>query len=388
MVCFFPSNKTIPKKGTNVVLSPMVSTHGTKASHQSFIFVCVFGGRGLNLMARLLSSSSRPLVLVTRPVLGLDKLHFHERKGNLIMLTIDNGKPGLTSKELLQLCDQHKPSGVVSMLSDQLNTSFFQSVSPTVKCVAQYAVGTNNIDLVAARQKGIHVSNTPDVLTDATADQAFALLLGIVRNVVNGDKYVREGKFQRFETQLMLGIDLRGATLGVIGMGRIGRAFAQRARAFGMNIAYHNRKRVSQEIEAELGGAKFEPDLAALIRTSDVISIHCPLTPETKHLIGAEELRTMKKSAFLINTARGPVINEAELAQALSEGIIAGAGIDVFEFEPKVNEKLLKCSNVVLAPHLGSATVGTRTKMGEMCSEAILAALGIVKADHIPNLCN
>ncbi|PKK81599.1 MAG: D-glycerate dehydrogenase, partial [Thermoplasmata archaeon HGW-Thermoplasmata-2] len=216
------------------------------------------------------------------------------------------------------------------------------------------------------------VTNTPGVLTDATADVAWALLFAAARRIAEGDRMVRTGKFNGWSPTMMLGQDVQGKILGVIGAGRIGTAFALKSRGFGMKVLYFARQR-NEMLEKELGAKKVPLD--ELLKTADFVSIHIPLTAETKHLIGERELRTMKKTAVLVNTARGPVIDEKALAKALKEKWIFGAGLDVYENEPMVNEELLSLDNVVLAPHIGSATVETRSRMAMMAVENIIAAL-------------
>ena len=254
------------------------------------------------------------------------------------------------------------------------------AASPQLRIVAQFGVGTDNIDLEAARARDIIVTNTPGVLTDATADFAFALLLAVARYLRPADAFVREGAFQRWETTLLMGMELRGKVLGIVGLGRIGRAMARRALGFGMRIVYHNRQRTNPTVERELGARRVSLD--ALLEQSEVISLHCALNDDSHHLLNAEAFGRMKPSALLVNTARGPVVDEAALVWALEAGQLAGAGLDVFEREPVVHPGLLKHPRVVLAPHLGSATVEARTAMARMASEAVLAYFN--GADAIP----
>lgn len=245
---------------------------------------------------------------------------------------------------------------------------------PNLKIVAQYGVGYDNIDVETARRLGIPVTNTPGVLTNATADFTMALLLAVARRILSADRHVREGRFKQWETTLLLGTDLTDKTLGIVGLGRIGGAVARRALGFGMEILYHNRRRANPTVERETAARYVSLD--ELLEASDVVSLHCPLNEDSFHLIDAEAFRKMKPTAFLINTARGAVVDEAALVEALSDGEIAGAGLDVFEEEPAVHPGLLEQERVVLAPHLGSATVEARTKMGRMCAEAVLAVFG------------
>jgi len=259
--------------------------------------------------------------------------------------------------------------GILVLLANKIDKELMDGL-PKLKVISNYAVGFNNIDVEYATQKKIWVTNTPDVLTDATADLAFALLLACARRIVEADKFTREGKFKIWQSDLMLGKDLKGKTLGIIGAGRIGQAFGKRATGFGMKILYFDKKRI-ENFEKETG-AKYST-LKQLLKNSDFISIHTPLTKETYHLIDKEEFDLMKEGSILINTARGEVINEKELVNALKSGKLFSAGLDVYEFEPKITKDLLKMKNVVLLPHIGSATVETRNKMAE------LAAMNIVK---------
>lgn len=260
---------------------------------------------------------------------------------------------------------------LLCLLSNKIDKEIIDSL-PNLKVIANYAVGFNNIDVEYATQKKIWVTNTPDVLTDATADLAFALLLACARRIVEADKFTREGKFKIWQSDLMLGKDLRGKTIGIIGAGRIGQAFARRTKGFEMKILYYDKKRIP-EFEKETG-AKFST-LNQLLKKSDFISIHTPLTKETYHLIDKAQFELMKAGAILINTARGEVINERELVNALKSGKLFAAGLDVYEFEPKITKELLKMKNVVLLPHIGSATTETRNKMAELAANNIVRVL-------------
>jgi glyoxylate reductase len=256
---------------------------------------------------------------------------------------------------------------IVSMLHDRIDDGVLQAAGPRLRAVATVAVGYDNIDVAAATRRGVLVTNTPGVLTDATADLAIALMLAVTRRLGEGERLLRSGRPWSWHPSFMLGTSLREKTLGIVGLGEIGTATARRARAFGMRIAYSGRRRAAEEIEAELGGARWLA-LEELLALADVVSLHCPLSAQTRHLIDGPRLALMRPSVYLINTARGPIVDEEELAEALRAGAIAGAGLDVFEHEPEVNPGLLTLDNVVLSPHLGSATVETRTAM------AVLAA--------------
>jgi glyoxylate reductase len=262
--------------------------------------------------------------------------------------------------------------GLVCQITDTIDAEVLGAAA-RLKVVANVAVGYNNIDVAAAHRRGIVVTNTPDVLTDTTADFAWALLMATARRVVEADGYVRAGKWHRWEFLRLLGGDVHAKTLGVIGFGRIGRAVARRALGFDMRVLYCDTVRADAATEAELR-ATFV-DKAALLRESDFVSLHSVLTPETRHLIDAEALRAMKPSAYLINAARGPIVDEAALVRALTERWIAGAGLDVFEAEPTVHPGLLGLDNVVLAPHIASASEATRHKMATLAVENCLAVL-------------
>ncbi|HLC40181.1 MAG TPA: D-glycerate dehydrogenase [Methylomirabilota bacterium] len=263
-------------------------------------------------------------------------------------------------------------AGLVCLLTDTIDEEILNA-APSLKVVSNVAVGYNNIDVAACTRRGVVVTNTPGVLTETTADFTWALLLAVARRVVEGDRYVRSGQFKEWQLLFLLGTDVHGKTLGILGFGRIGQAVARRARGFGMRLLYYDPQRVDRVVEDELG-ARYV-DKAALLRESDFLTIHALLTPETHHLIGANELRAMKPTAFLINAARGPIVHEEALVQALREGWIAGAGLDVYEEEPTVHPGLLEAKNAVLAPHIASASRETRTKMALMAVENCLAVL-------------
>lgn len=262
--------------------------------------------------------------------------------------------------------------GLLCMITDRIDGELLDR-APDLKMVANFGVGFNNIDIGAATARGILVSNTPGVLTDATADLTMALLLAAGRRVVEGDTYTRQGRFQFWAPFHFLGREITGKTLGIVGMGRIGAAVARRAAGFDMPIMYHNRSRLPAE-EEEAVGARYV-DLDTLLRQSDFISLHVPLTPDTRHLIGERELNAMKPSAYLVNTARGPVIDESALLDALKGKRIAGAGLDVYEHEPALTPGLDQLANVTLLPHMGSATENTRRRMGTMAVENLIAGL-------------
>ena len=260
---------------------------------------------------------------------------------------------------------------ILTLLHDRVDEELLAAAGPQLRCVANVAVGYDNVDVAAAERHGVVVTNTPGVLDDATADLTMALILAATRRLVEGDRLVRSGQPWSWGMGFMLGTSLRGKRLGIVGLGGIGTRVAERARAFGMEIAYHARH--PAPAAAGLGAERLS--LADLLADSDVVSLHCPLTPETHHLIGAEQLAAMKPSAVLVNAARGPIVDERALSRALAERQIAAAGLDVFEREPEVEDGLLLLENVVLTPHLGSATVETRTAMAELAARNAISVL-------------
>jgi len=285
----------------------------------------------------------------------------------------------LTREELLT--NVQSRDGVLCLLTDTIDEEILTAARDAV-IFANYAVGFNNVDVRAATAKGILVTNTPGVLTDATADMAWALLFSAARRIVESDKYNRAGNFKGWGPVHFLGLDITGKTLGVVGAGRIGTAFAKRAKGFDMKILYHD-VAPNRPFEDTCGGTFV--DLDTLLAESDFISLHVPLIPETTHLIGAREFKMMKKTALLINTARGPVVDELALVEALRSGEIWGAGLDVYEWEPKLSPGLQELGNVVLAPHTASATLETRTNMGIIAVRNLLAGL---KGEMPPNCVN
>lgn len=253
---------------------------------------------------------------------------------------------------------------LVPTVTDDLDAALLAGAGADLKLVANFGAGVDHIDLSAARAKGVTVTNTPGVLTDDTADLVMALILSVPRRISEGEKLVRSGKWEGWTPTGMLGHRIGGKRLGIVGMGRIGQAVAQRARAFGLSIHYHNRHRLPKAVEAALE-ATWWPTLDAMLARVDIVSLNCPETAETRHLINAERLKLMQRHAYLINVARGALVDEEALIEALARGGIAGAGLDVFEDEPAVPARLLKLPNVVLLPHMGSATFEGRQAMGE-----------------------
>lgn len=305
-------------------------------------------------------------VLITRKLPGQG----FQRLQELCSVTVFPEDRNMTKEELLAAMPQY--DAVISMLANPMDAEVI-AAGERLKVIANYAVGYNNIDVAAATSRGIAVVNTPDVLTGASADFTWALLLAAARRVVEGDAMVRAGRFVGWSPELLLGTEVHGKTLGIIGAGRIGQAVAKRALGFDMPVLYHNRRRLPESVEKELKMTYV--DLPTLLKEADFISLHCPLTPETRHLIGAQEFALMKPTAVLINTSRGPVIDEAALVRALKEGQIAAAGLDVFEQEPELHPGLAELPNVVLAPHIASASVETRLKMVDLVAGDVLAVL-------------
>jgi glyoxylate reductase len=261
---------------------------------------------------------------------------------------------------------------LVSLFNDRVDVALLDR-APRLRVVANFAVGYDNVDVAACAARGIVVTNTPGVLSEATADLAFGLLLSTARRITEGDRLVRRGAFQGLTPSFLLGAPVHGATLGIVGLGRIGQAMARRARGFGMRVLYANRTRAPAELERALGATAM--DLDELFGQADIVSLHCPLTPETHHLVNARRLARMKPGAILINTTRGSVVDEPALASALASGPLGGAGLDVYEEEPRVYPALLALENVVLAPHIGSADRPTREAMGRIAAENVLAVL-------------
>ncbi|CAL8979241.1 Glyoxylate/hydroxypyruvate reductase B [Rhodoplanes serenus] len=310
---------------------------------------------------------AKPNVLVTRmvPQENLDRLR--ER----FDVEVNTEDRPLTREEL-----KSKVKGrdaILSMLTDTIDGEILDAAGPKCRIVANFAVGYNNFDLAAATRRGVVLTNTPGVLDDATATLAFTLLLSVARRIVEADKYVRDGKWTGWAPLFFIGLDVDGKTLGVAGLGRIGKNMARKAAAFGMKIIYNDVRR-DAELEAALG-ARFV-DKETLLRESDFLTLHVPLIPETHHYIGEKELAAMKPTAVLINAARGPVVDEKALARALKDKVIWGAGLDVFENEPKVEPDLLGLDNVIVVPHVASGTTETRLNMGRIAVDNIVRVLG------------
>jgi len=318
----------------------------------------------------------KPKVLVTRRI---SEQPIAELK-RYAQVTIHPEDRPMTAQEIM--AELPGKLGLLSMSVDPVTADLLEA-GKDLKIVANYAVGYNNIDLSAATRLKIAVANTPDVLTDTTADLTLALILGVARRLAEGDRFVRAGKWVGWKPELLLGRDVFGKTLGIVGLGRIGLAVAKRAIGFDMRILYTDVKQADPRIE-ERARAEYR-SLPGLLGEADYVTLHLPLTPETTHLIGREQLRIMKKSAFLINASRGPVVDEKALVEILQEGGIAGAGLDVFEEEPRVSPELLRMENVLLQPHIGSATWETREKMAWVAVNNILA---VIRGEVPPTLLN
>lgn len=265
-------------------------------------------------------------------------------------------------------------NAIVALLTDRIDEALLARC-PNLRVVANVAVGVDNIDLAACAARNVIVTNTPDVLTEATADVAFGLLLSAARRITEGDRLVRAGGWTQWTPTFMLGTRVHGATLGIVGLGRIGKAMARRARGFGMPVLYTQRRRIEPEAMERALGATWVASLDDLVANADVVSIHVPLTEDTRHLFDAARLAKMKKGSVLVNTARGPIVDEAALARALEHGPIAAAGLDVFEAEPHVHPALLARPNAVLSPHIGSADSPTRIAMARVAAENVLRVL-------------
>ncbi|MFK8114248.1 MAG: 2-hydroxyacid dehydrogenase, partial [Rubripirellula sp.] len=321
-------------------------------------------------------NAAKPRIFLTRELPPESMAMLQENS----LLTMNHEDRYLSKDEIL--AGLRDVDGLLCLLTDTIDDDIL-AANANLKVVANFAVGFNNIDVPAATRRRIPVTNTPGVLTDTTADMAWALLMAAARRVAEGDRFVRTRAWQGWGPLQFLGGDVTGATLGMIGLGRIGKAVVRRAKGFDMNVVYWNRTRLSAEEEQALGVTY--ADKEEVLRISDFVSVHVALNAETRHLIGAEELALMKPTAAIINTARGPVIDEKALVAALRDGGIASAGLDVYENEPLLESELYDLPNAVLAPHLGSGTIGTRTKMGNMAVQNCLAAC---RGERPPNLVN
>lgn len=287
----------------------------------------------------------------------------------------------LTKDELISALGDKPYDAVLSLLTDQIDGDVFDAV-PTAKIFANYAVGYNNIDLAAAKERGVTITNTPGVLTDSVSEYAFALMLAVVKRIPEADRFTRASQYEGWAPELLLGTDLKGKTLGIIGAGRIGSGFARRAaRGFEMKVIYYD-VQPNKELEKEIG-CIYKNTVEEVLKEADVVSVHVPLLPETEHLINAERLALMKPTAYLINTSRGPVVDESDLVDALRDGVIRGAGLDVYENEPTLAPGLAELENVVLTPHIASATEETRGQMSQIAAQNIIDFLSGETPQHV-----
>ena len=300
----------------------------------------------------------KPLVIVTRKLPEAVETRMRE----LFDARLNLSDAPMTPAQLAEA--MAKADVLVPTVTDRIDARLIEKAGANLKLIANFGTGVDNIDVRAATDKGITVTNTPGVLTEDTADMTMALILAVPRRLVEGVKALEEDRFKGWSPTWMLGHRLQGKRLGIVGMGRIGQAVARRARAFGLGIHYHNRKPVHPDIEQELE-ATYWDSLDQMLARMDIVSVNCPHTPATYHLLSARRLRLMKPAAYIVNTSRGEVIDENCMAQMLDQGQLSGAGLDVFENEPAVNPRLLKAANVLLLPHMGSATVEGRVDMGE-----------------------
>lgn len=317
-------------------------------------------------------------VLITEPIIPsvINKL---EKRFDVVV-----GERGTYNEEQALIRDIPKYDALLPMLSNPVTKEVIEA-GKNLKIIANHAVGYNNIDMEAAKKHNIAVANTPDVLTDSCAEFTIGLILAVSRRLFEAQQYLLDGKFNHWEPLGFLGKELNGSTLGIIGMGRIGTGVARRAKALDMQIIYHNRRRTNRDVEKRLN-AKYFDSAEELVSQSDIISLHCPLTEETHHLIDEEMLSLMSEDSILINTSRGPVVDEAALAQALHDETIGGVGLDVFENEPELHPKLKTAPNCVRTPHIASASYPTREAIGMLAADAIIGILEGQPTSQIPNL--
>ncbi|HEY5339176.1 MAG TPA: D-glycerate dehydrogenase [Rhizomicrobium sp.] len=302
--------------------------------------------------------ANKPLVIVTRRLPDAIETRMRE----LFDARLNHEDVPMSQAALIEA--MQTADVLVPTVTDRIDSKVIARAGPNLKLIANFGTGVDNIDVKTALERGITVTNTPGVLTEDTADMTMALILAVPRRLVEGVNELQADKFTGWAPSWMLGNRIWGKRLGIVGMGRIGQAVARRAKAFGLQIHYHNRKKVAPGIEAELEATYWE-SLDQMLARMDIVSVNCPHTPATYHLLSARRLKMMKPSAYIVNTARGEVIDENALTRMLSNGELSGAGLDVFEHEPAVNPKLLKLKNVVLLPHMGSATIEGRIDMGE-----------------------
>ncbi len=318
-------------------------------------------------------AAKKPLVIVTRKLPEAIEARMME----LFETRLNDDDHPLTPAELIEAVKS--ADVLVPTVTDRIEATLLAHANPDLKLIANFGTGVDHIDLATARQRGITVTSTPGVLTEDTADMTMALILAVPRRLAEGERLVRSGRWTGWGPTFMLGHRIWGKRLGIIGMGRIGTAVAQRARGFGLSIHYHNRHRVAEEVEAELEATYWE-SLDQMLARMDIISVNCPHTPATYHLLSARRLKLLRPHAYIVNTSRGEVIDENALTRMLRAGELAGAGLDVFEHEPAINPKLLELDNVVLVPHLSSATIEGRIDMGEK----VIINIKTVVDGHVP----
>lgn len=317
-------------------------------------------------------------IVVSSPMPGSSVGSLHLRGHRVIQ---GESPGGMGHDRLIQVLGENpEAEALICLLTDKIDEALLLA-GPKLRVVSNCAVGIDNLDLGALRARGVVATNTPGVLTEATADLAFALLLDACRRVSEGDRLVRAGRWDGWAPTQLLGVRVNGATIGIVGFGRIGRAVARRARGFGMSVLYADRDRAPAPIEAELG-ARWAP-LDEVVAGCDILTLHCPLTPETRGMLSRERLMRMREGAVVVNTARGACIDEAALAELLASGRLAAAGLDVYQAEPRIHPALLKLDNVVLAPHIGSADRPTRERMAEMSVEAVFDVLEGRRPAHV-----
>jgi glyoxylate reductase len=316
----------------------------------------------------------KPKVLVTHRLLPEAIVYLREH----VDLEIGTQEPFLEKNELLKQVEDKE--GILPLLTASIDRDVMDA-APLLKIIANCAVGYDNVDIEYAREKGIMVTNTPGVLTETTADLSWALILAVARKIPQADAFTRAKKYLGWELDLFLGKEITGKCLGIIGMGRIGKAIAQRAMGFQMKVIYTDPKEIPEEDKKRYKASCVSLD--ELLRTADVVTVHTTLNPQTHHLLSRDEFRLMKRDAILVNVSRGPVVDEAALAEALEEGQIWGAGLDVYEREPEIEERLLSLENIVLLPHIGSATYETRLKMATMAAKNLVQGLSGQKPDNL-----
>lgn len=303
-------------------------------------------------------AQTKPLVVVTRKLPETIETRLME----LFETRLNRDDRPMSQAEIIEAVKS--ADVLVPTVTDTIDKTILTSAGPRLKLIASFGTGVDHIDLATARERAITVTNTPGVLTEDTADMTMALILAVPRRLAEGERLMRSGEWQGWGPTAMLGRRIWGKRLGIVGMGRIGQAVAKRARGFGLSIHYHNRRHVHKDIEKELEATYWE-SLDQMLAHMDIVSVNCPHTPATFHLLSSRRLKLMQPSSYIVNTSRGEVIDESALVRKLSSGLIAGAGLDVFEHEPAINPKLLELDNVVLLPHMGSATVEGRVDMGE-----------------------